>query len=573
MNIDNNISESMTDDQSIHALGEELLDGHLLAKMAQGGAAQLRSNAEEVNKLNVFPVPDGDTGDNMRMTIESGVAALENIDTGNLAEVITTFSHGMLLGARGNSGVILSQLFAGMAKGLDARDKADAKTLGEALLMGVKQAYGSVMTPTEGTILTVAREATEYAVARITPESTIRTLFADLMQEMYTSLQRTPEILAVLKQAGVVDSGGAGLCYIMDGFNRVLNGEEIRADDISISPMAKAPSVDLDAFGPDSEMVFGYCTELLLRLQSAKVDLDTFDESVIPAYLSTIGDSVVSFRTGSIVKIHVHTKTPEKVLEFGRQFGEFLTVKIENMSLQHNETIEEKSPAPTIPAEKKKYGIVAVCSGEGIEAVFTELGVDVVVNGGQTQNPSTADFLDAFEKISAEHIFVFPNNGNILLAARQAADIYENAEIHVVESKDLGAGYVAISSMDLMEDSVDAILAQATEAMSRATTGTISPAIRDAELDGVQIHDGDFIGFVGKRMLVSEPTCPAAAIALCDKMMEDGDKFMLSIFVGKAATELDNAALEQHLSTAHPDAEVYFIEGGQDVYPYIIIAE
>ncbi len=573
MNIDNHLPVS--EDQCNQNPTEELLDGHLLAKMAQGGAAQLRSNAEEVNKLNVFPVPDGDTGDNMRMTIESGVAALERINSDNLAEVITTFSHGMLLGARGNSGVILSQLFAGMAKGLDARDKADAKTLGEALLMGVKQAYGSVMTPTEGTILTVAREATEYAVARITPESTIRTLFADLMQEMYTSLQRTPEILAVLKQAGVVDSGGAGLFYIMDGFNRVLNGEEIRSDDgATASAVKAAPAIDLDAFGPDSEMVYGYCTELLLRLQSSKVDLDTFDESVIPAFLGTIGDSVVSFRTGSIVKIHVHTKTPEKVLEFGRRFGEFLTVKIENMSLQHNETIEnESTPAPVIPAEKKKYGIVAVCSGEGIEAVFTELGVDVVVNGGQTQNPSTADFLDAFEKIPAEHIFVFPNNGNILLAARQAADIYEDAEIHVVESKDLGAGYVAISSMDLMEDSIDTILSQATEAMSRATTGTVSPAIRDAELDGVHIHDGDFIGFVGKHMLVSEKSCPEAAAALCDKMMEDGDKFMLSIFVGKAATEQDNVALEQHLSTAHPDAEVYFIEGGQDVYPYIIIAE
>ena len=563
----------MNNDNNFSAANGELLDGHLLAKMAQGGAAQLRSNAEEVNKLNVFPVPDGDTGDNMRMTIESGVAALQNVKSDNLAEVITTFSHGMLLGARGNSGVILSQLFAGMAKGLNERDKADAQTLGEALLMGVKQAYGSVMTPTEGTILTVAREATEYAVARITPESTVRTLFADLMQEMYTSLQRTPEILTVLKQAGVVDSGGAGLFYIMDGFNRVLNGEEIRADESAVAPMAQPHAVDLDAFGPDDVMTYGYCTELLLRLQSSKVDLDTFDESVIPTYLGTIGDSVVSFRTGSIVKIHVHTKTPEKVLEYGRRFGEFLTVKIENMSLQHNESLEEAPTAATTPTEKKKYGIVAVCSGEGIEAVFTELGTDVIVSGGQTQNPSTADFLDAFERINAEHIFVFPNNGNILLAARQAADIYEDAEIHVVESKDLGAGYVAIASMDLSEDNVDVILEGAREAMSRATTGTVSPAIRDAELDGVQIHDGDFIGFVGKRMLVSEPELVGATVALCDKMLEDGDKFMLSIFTGKSATEQDTAAIEARLKAAHGDVEAYFIEGSQDVYPYIIIAE
>ncbi|MBO5897676.1 MAG: DAK2 domain-containing protein [Clostridia bacterium] len=556
---------------------KEYLDGQMFVKMAQGGAAQLRSNAEEVNKLNVFPVPDGDTGDNMRMTIESGVAALEKVESSdNLAEVMMALSRGMLLGARGNSGVILSQLFAGLAKGLEAHEKADAKTLGEALLMGVKQAYGSVMTPTEGTILTVAREATEYAVSRINEESTIRTLFADLMHEMYTSLQRTPEILVVLKQAGVVDSGGAGLFYIMDGFNRVLNGEEIREDESTSVMAAKAaPAVDLDAFGPDDVMTYGYCTEMLLRLQTSKVDLDTFDETVIKEFLSTIGDSIACFRTESVVKIHVHTKTPEKVLAFCHQYGEFLTLKVENMSLQHNETLEEEAPAPApvIPAEKKKYGVVAVCSGNGIEEVFKELGVDVVVSGGQTQNPSTADFLDAFEQICAEHIFVFPNNGNILLAARQAAEIYTDAAIHVVESKDLGAGYVAISSMDLSEEDVDAILEQAREAMSGAATGMISPAIRTADLDGVHIEDGDFIGFVGKHMLVAEKDCAAAACALCDKMLADGEKFMLSIFTGKTATEEDTAALEAHLAANHPDVEFYVIEGGQDVYPYIFIAE
>ena len=572
MNHDN-LSPEMIENTPAAEAVDTLLDGAMLVKMAQGGAAYLRSNAEEVNKLNVFPVPDGDTGDNMRMTIESGVAALEKVESGSLAEVMMTLSRGMLLGARGNSGVILSQLFAGLAKGLEGHEKADAHTLGNALLLGVKQAYGSVMTPTEGTILTVAREATEYATSRITDESTIRTLFSDLMHEMYTSLQRTPEILVVLKQAGVVDSGGAGLFYIMEGFNRVLNGEEIHEVD-SIMPIKAAPTVELDAFGPDDVMTFGYCTEMLLRLQTSKVDLDTFDESVIPAFLATIGDSIACFRTDSIVKIHVHTKTPEKVLEFCHQYGEFLTLKVENMSLQHNETLEEESPAPVavVDTEKKKYGIVAVCSGEGIEAVFSELGVDVVVNGGQTQNPSTADFLDAFEQIPADHIFVFPNNGNILMAARQAAEIYEDAEIHVLESKDLGAGYVAISSMDLSEDSVDTIIEQATEAMQQATTGVISPAIRTADLDGVHIEDGDFIGFVGKHMLVSEKTCAAAACALCDKMLED-DKYMLSVFVGKTAEEADKDAIEAHINETHPDVECYFIEGGQDVYPYIFIAE
>ena len=570
--MNNNVTENLKKETQ----QDQYLDGHLFAKMAQGGAAQLRSNAEEVNKLNVFPVPDGDTGDNMRMTIESGIAALETVESGNLAEVMQALSHGMLLGARGNSGVILSQLFAGLAKGLTDCEKADAAAIGAAMLIGVKQAYNSVMTPTEGTILTVAREATEYAVAQITPESTIRSLFGDLISEMYASLQRTPEILAVLKQAGVIDSGGAGLFYIMDGFNRVLNGEELHIGELPASTQTTAPTdeIDLDAFGPDSEMTYGYCTELLLRLQTSKVNLDTFDETIIRDYLMGVGDSIVTFRVDSIVKIHVHTKTPDAVLAFCRQYGEFLKVKIENMSLQHNESIAEENktePAP-LPVEKKPYGIVSVCSGDGIEAVFTELGVDVVVSGGQTQNPSTNDFLDAFARIPAEHIFVFPNNGNILLAARQAAEIYTEAQIHVLESKDLGAGYVAISSMDLSEDSVETILEQAREAMSRATTGVISPSIRDAELDGVQIKNGDFIGFVGKRMYVSEPNMNDSAKGLLSHMIDD-EKFMLTVFCGKDAAEAQREELEAYLGEQYPEVEAYLIEGGQDVYPYIFIVE
>ncbi len=577
------------EENSIKGQEDLYLDGHLFAKMAQGGVVQLRSNADEVNKLNVFPVPDGDTGDNMRMTIESGIAALEQVDSDNLAEVLQALSHGMLLGARGNSGVILSQLFAGMAKGLADCEKADAATIGAAMHLGVKQAYTSVMTPTEGTILTVAREAVEYAVANITPESTVRTLFGDLISEMYASLQRTPEILAVLKQAGVVDSGGAGLFYIMDGFNRVLNGEELQSTGVAQLDMPTASlteELDLDAFGPDSEMTYGYCTELLLRLQSKKVDLATFDESVIRSFLMEVGDSIVTFRMDSIVKIHVHTKTPDVVLAFCRKYGEFLKVKIENMSLQHNETLDagETSAAPTpkmtfepisdavIPAEKKQYGIVAVCNGEGIEAVFRELGVDVVVNGGQTSNPSTQDFIEAFEKIAAEHIFVFPNNGNILMAARQAKEIYYDAKIHVIESKDLGAGYVAISSMDLSEENPDVVLKQATDAMRRATTGVISPSIRDADLDGVHINCGDYIGFVGKRMYVSTPDQNLTAMGLLSHMIV-ADKTLLTVFSGKAATEENNAALEAMISEQYPDMEIYFMDGGQDVYPYIFIVE
>ncbi|MBE6555382.1 MAG: DAK2 domain-containing protein [Ruminococcaceae bacterium] len=548
-----------------------LLDGHLLAQMAQGGAALLRTNADEVNKLNVFPVPDGDTGDNMRMTIESGIAAIENIDSDDLAEVMKTLSHGMLLGARGNSGVILSQFFAGMAKGLASYEKANAAVIGESLQMGVKQAYKSVMTPTEGTILTVARESVEYAVARLNEKSTIRSLFADLVKEMYASLERTPELLKQLKEAGVVDSGGAGLLYIMDGFNKVLNGEEIKAE--PPKQEEKKALIDLSSFNADSEMTYGYCTELLLQLQNSKVDAEEFDNSVITDFLCSIGDSVVSFKTGTIVKIHVHTLTPEKVLAFCRQYGEFLTVKIENMSVQHNESIEKKEEPAQVPAEHKAYAMVAVASGEGIKNTFLEFGVDAIVEGGQTQNPSTNDFLDAFARINADHIFVFPNNGNILMAANQAASIYTDATVHVIESKTLGDGYVAISSFDPEATDADTLAANLREAMANVTTGLISPSIRDAELNGVQIHNGDFIGFVGKQMLVSCPTKAEAAHALADKMLENGEKFMLTVFCGKDATEEDRKDLEAYLTEQHSDIEIYFSEGGQDVYPFIYVAE
>ncbi len=546
---------------------DTFLDGELLAKMAQGGAAQLQSKAEEVNELNIFPVPDGDTGDNMAMTIESGIAAIENNTSKDLAVVMRQLSKGMLLGARGNSGVILSQFFAGFAKGLDSYHEADAKAVGGALSLGVEQAYGSVMTPTEGTILTVAREAVEYAVSNITKDSTIRSLFADLVKEMYASLQRTPEILSVLKEAGVVDSGGAGLFYIMDGFYRVLNGEEVTITE-SVKP--KAPQIDLTAFGPDSVMTYGYCTELLLQLQSSKVDLESFDYTVISDFLGTIGDSIVAFQTDYIVKIHVHTLTPEKVLAECRKYGEFLTVKIENMSVQHNENAEIKKAAEK--KEHKTYGLVAVANGDGIKDTFIEFGVDAIVDGGQTQNPSAQDFLDAFEQVNADHIYVFPNNGNIIMAAAQAAEIYTKAKIHVIESKSLGAGYTALSMFNPESDSPEEQIAQFSEAIASVTTGNISPSIRDAELNGVTIHEGDFIGFVGKEMMVSEPTKAAAAHGLVDRMLTE-DKFMLTVFYGKDADENDRAELAEYLAGKHPEIEVYTIDGGQDIYPYIFVVE
>ena len=558
------------------------IGGALLKKMALGGAARLRSKSDEVNKLNVFPVPDGDTGDNMRMTIESGIAAVENMDSDDIASVMKAISHGMLLGARGNSGVILSQFFSGLSKGLDKSKKADVITMGEALKKGVEQAYASVMNPAEGTILTVARESVEYAVNRITPQSTIRSLFGDLVKEMYASLERTPEALAVLKEAGVVDSGGAGLFYIMDGFNRVLNGEQVNSEStmefakITVDTVSAPINIE---FGPDSVMEYGYCTELLIQLMNAKTDVEKFDIEPLKAFLCEIGNSVVCFKTESIVKLHVHTMTPDKVLEYCRSFGEFITVKIENMSLQHTETQEKdegESEFKTEPEKKapdKKYGIVAVTNGPGVEALFRELGADAIVQGGQTQNPSTNDFLYAFATVSAEHIFVFPNNGNIIMAATQAAEIYDRAEVHVIPSKNIGTGYVAVSSAELSNDNVDAIIEEMMKAMKRVTAGYISPSIRDADMNGVHINKGDTIGIIEKQIVVSEPDRLEAAKLLVSMLLSADGKFMITAFTGKDSTPAECEALETYIKEVHPSVEIYFVDGGQEVYPYIFVAE
>lgn len=548
--------------------GIKLLTGKMYADMIVGGAAQLRANAIEVNELNVFPVPDGDTGDNMSMTMEGGAAVIASAPSDDISAAALKISQGMLLGARGNSGVILSQFFDGIAKGFSGCKEADCSIIADALKSGVKQAYAAVMTPTEGTILTVAREGVEYAVSRVDENSTVEGIFSDLLKEMYTSLQHTPELLPQLKEAGVVDSGGAGLYYVIQGCYKILCGEEI--DGASALPTPKTNTVDFSNFGPDSEMTYGYCTELLLQLQNAKCDIEAFDEGIIKEFLISVGDSVVAFKTGSIIKIHVHTKTPEKVLEFCRRYGEFLTVKIENMSVQHS-NIEDAGKSDK-PRTLKDFATVAVASGDGIEQLFLELGVDYIVSGGQTQNPSANDFVEAFEAVGARHIFVFPNNGNIVMAAKQAAQLYTDSEIHVIESKDLGMGYAAISAMNFQSGDPERITETFTDAMAAVSTGFISPAIRDAELDGVHIEAGDFIGFVGKSMKVSCKDMTEAAESLLEKMFEN-EAYLVTAFVGKDASPDDVAAVEEWIGTSYPDIEFYTVEGGQDVYPFIFVVE
>ncbi|MBQ7670406.1 MAG: DAK2 domain-containing protein [Clostridia bacterium] len=556
-------------------MGLRFLDGKLFARMFKGGAAFLRSKADKVNELNVFPVPDGDTGDNMSMTMEGGVNAVDKSDKseeGSLGEVSEQVAHGMLLGARGNSGVILSQLFAGMANVFDGCDTADVNTVGEALKLGVKRAYSAVVTPTEGTILTVAREAVDYACSRIDGDSTIESFFDDMSFEMNNSLNRTPELLSVLREAGVIDSGGAGLLYIMEGFNKVLSG--IKPEEIGDGAERRAPApganVDFSAFTEDDELVYGYCTELLVRLQNKKTNPETFDTVIITDYLRTVGDSIVCFKQGSIVKIHVHTFRPDEVLAFCRQFGEFLLVKIENMSVQHNETLPDEGKAKN--KKRSKFGIVTVASGEGISNLFKELGADVVIKGGQTMNPSAEDFINAFDEVNADCIFVLPNNGNIILSAKQAANIYEKSAVYVMESHSLGDGYAALSAVNYEPGDPEEIVSVLEEAMKNVVTCMITVAVRDTTLNSVEVHAGDHIGFIDKTMLASEADCVSACKASLSQM-ELEDKFALTVFAGAGAKEEDNENIENFIHENYPDVEVYFVDGGQEIYDYIFIAE
>ena len=431
-------------------------------------------------------------------------------------------------------------------------------------------------------MLTVAREATEAAKAK--NFSSVEDFFACYLEEAKASLERTPELLAVLKEAGVIVSGGAGLVYIAEGFCKALAGEEI--DGELATADASKKSLDFSLFDENTEMVFGYCTELPLQLQRAKTDVDAFSVDELIAFLETVGDSIVAFKTGSVVKIHVHTLEPWKVLAHCQTFGEFLTVKIENMTLQHNETTSEKEkekekeqaaekdvPFKMPKRARRKFATVTVATGEGLKDTFKEMGADYVISGGQTNNPSAEDFIAAFEAVNADHVFVLPNNGNVILAAKQAAEIYKDSDIRVVESKSIGQGYSALSMLDYESNDADAIAASMQENMANTTTGLVARAVRDAYLDGVDVKKGWYMGFTDKTMRVCQEDKASAACALADEMLlRSGEpKEYVIVVYGKGATDEEKARLSKHLQS--PLLEVYEIDGGQDVYDFLFITE
>ena len=536
------------------------LDSLTFMAMLRQGAMTLGKEKSVVNDLNVFPIPDGDTGDNMYMTIKAGCSSV-NGDLGTLSEIASAASSGMLLGARGNSGVILSRIFAGLAKGLNGAIVADTKVFDRAMKSAVEEAYKSVPTPVEGTIITVLREGAAGADASVD----LNHYFETLLDAMQVSLDHTPELLQVLKDAGVVDSGGAGLLCIFRGMNDALCG---RISDEELAPSAVAvPAVELNKFDENSKLEFGYCTEFLLRLMRSKVNLDTFDEKVIIDYLERVGESVVAFRDGSIVKVHVHTFTPGEILNQMQQYGEFLTIKIENMTLQHHQTVNQNNASFKLPPQP--YGIVTVASGEGLVNAFKEIGADEVIAGGQTMNPSTQDFVDAFGRINAKHILVFPNNKNIKMAAEQAAALYDKADIRVMPSNTIGEGYYGIASVDRSSDDVEEVAQSVNEIMQSVSTGMVSTAIRDAEGE-VSVHQGDYVGYSGKQMLSDSPSRAEAAMELCRKLGAASRDVML-VFYGKDVPAEEAEVLTSNLQKEFKNLEIILNSGLQPVYDYIFV--
>lgn len=556
------------------------IDGSLFKTLIINGAENLRLNYQQIDALNVFPVPDGDTGTNMRMTIDGGVNEILNISEKNIYEVSKKLSRGMLMGARGNSGVILSQLFRGIYNGFEGFYSVNAINLGKAFMAGVEQAYKAVLKPVEGTILTVARESSEKLISIASSRMSINEFFDEYIKEAKASLERTPDLLPVLKEAGVVDSGAAGFICILEGMQKALNGDFLStkavADTMHIASRLVVP--------PQEEQEFGYCTEFILELKNNKVDIKAFQEQAVIEAISHLGDSMVVVKDEEIVKVHIHTLTPGDVLNAAQRFGEFVNLKIENMTVQHNQLNniehvevgdcpcgEEHIIKPVKPEKRKKYAIVTVGVGEGLIKTFKEMGADYVVSGGQSMNPSTEDFIRGFEALNAEHIIVFPNNKNIILAAEQAAKIYEEAKVWVIPSKTIAQGFSALTMLDL-NSGPEEIIEEMKEVMANVVTGQITYAIRDTDVNGLHIKKDDFIGLLDNSIVTSNRRRIDAVKKLLEKAIDD-DKEIITLIYGADVVKKELNEVLKYIERNYSDLEVEVIEGNQDIYSYILAIE
>lgn len=552
----------------MNIIGKMDLDGKTFKQMLVYGAASLRKNIEIVNNLNVFPVPDGDTGTNMKMTFDSGLSALTWDKDEGIGSVSEKFAQGMLLGARGNSGVILSQIFKGISNGLIGKETVNAMELGQAFSEGVKQSYIAVRKPVEGTILTVFREATEKANDNTNIKTSIDDYFNTFLNEGEKSLKKTPELLPILKEAGVIDSGGAGLIYIIKGMIGDSTDENIT---YSNEVEEKKPTqIKRIIFNEQGELDYAYCTEFLLQLQPKKVNIETFDIQEIISKLEEMnGDSIVTIKDGDIVKVHVHTKHPGAVFELAQEYGEFISVKVENMAIQHNETTIENNYKVS---KHKDVAIITVAKDAGFANLFKEMGADYIVDGGQSMNPSSNDFLKAFDSVNADNIIVLPNNSNIILACNQAKELYKKSNVYIVPTKTLGEGYSALALYDpseTLENSISTFESQE----ECVTTIEITKSVREAALNGIDIHKDDYIAISGKAMLSSSKDYFETIKESLSKTLDNRERSIITVFMGIDTKEEDEEKIANFINENYQNIEVYFLYTNQDIYNFIIVLE
>ncbi|WP_223700271.1 DAK2 domain-containing protein [Sutcliffiella deserti] len=555
----------------------KVLNGKRFAQMVIQGANHLSNNAKTVDALNVFPVPDGDTGTNMNLSITSGAKEVKNNVSEHIGKVGSALAKGLLMGARGNSGVILSQLFRGFSKHIESKATITSADFAQALEAGVQTAYKAVMKPVEGTILTVAKDAAKKAIAVAKSEEDIIVLMEETLKEANASLKRTPDLLPVLKEVGVVDSGGQGLVYIYEGFLAELKGQRIE-DIVPTTTMNELVSAEhhknIHSSINTEDIEFGYCTEFMVKFEEDKLKESPFTEENFRNELSEFGDSLLVIADEELVKVHIHAEQPGDVLTYGQRYGSLINMKIENMREQHSNLLFQEEDYPTVtpevPKKREKFGIITVAMGEGIAEMFRSIGAKAVIEGGQTMNPSTEDILKAIAEVNADNVIILPNNSNIVMAAKQAAEVAEQ-NVAVVESKTVPQGMAAILAFNPTGE-LDENEETMREALKTVKTGQITFAVRDTNIDGIEIQKDDFMGiFDGKIVLTSKDKRQAAKDLM--KNMMDEDSEILTVIYGEDVTESEVNELVQELEETYPDAEVEVHNGKQPLYSYIFSIE
>lgn len=553
------------------------IDARMVAKMFLGGAKNLESKKEWINELNVFPVPDGDTGTNMTLTITAAAGEVSNLKDMNMETLAKCISSGSLRGARGNSGVILSQLLRGLTKGIKDHEELDVIDLANAMQKAVETAYKAVMKPKEGTILTVAKGAALKAAELSESIEDIEEFCRLVIEEAEAVLAKTPDMLPVLKEAGVVDSGGQGLVEVMKGAYDALIGKEV---DYSFEAPKKSAPVKISE-QTQADIKFGYCTEFIIMLEKA---YDEHDELEFKAYLESLGDSIVVVSDDDVVKVHVHTNDPGLAIQKALTYGSLSNMKIDNMRLEHEEKLikdasrlaqEQKAAAPVKEVKKeeprKEMGFISVSIGEGVGEIFKGLGVDYLIEGGQTMNPSTEDMLEAIDKVNADNIFILPNNKNIILAANQASYLTENKRIFVIPTKTIPQGITAMINYIPEETPKENELRMQSEILN-VKTGQVTYAVRDTKIDDKDIHLGDIMGIGDSGILAVGKGIQETTMAMMEELVDE-DSEIIGVYYGDEVSEEDAQALGDAIAEKYPDAEVEVHYGGQPIYYYVISVE